>query len=72
MWDGIRPTSSAYRWYARASSYDILTFILTPGHVQGGGIAASFVDQFPHLVGDRLALLASAGIVEVSVAGELT
>ncbi|KAK7696088.1 hypothetical protein QCA50_000731 [Cerrena zonata] len=34
------------------------------GVSMGGGIAASFADQFPHLVGDRLALLASAGIVE--------
>ncbi|CAL1699947.1 unnamed protein product [Somion occarium] len=34
------------------------------GVSMGGGIAAAFVDQFPHLVGDRLALLASAGIVE--------
>lgn len=34
------------------------------GLSMGGAIAASFVDQFSHLVTDRLALIASAGILE--------
>ncbi|KAI0076964.1 alpha/beta-hydrolase [Panus rudis PR-1116 ss-1] len=36
------------------------------GVSMGGAIAAAFVNQFPHLAGDRLALLASAGIIESS------
>ncbi len=35
------------------------------GLSMGGAIATSFVDQFPHLVTDKLALIASAGILEV-------
>ena len=32
----------------------------------GGGIAAAFSAQFPHLVNDKLILIASAGLMEIS------
>jgi len=32
---------------------------------QGGAIAAAFTSQFPHLVGEGVALIASAGLMEV-------
>ena len=31
----------------------------------GGGIAAAFTDQFPHLVDEGVGLIASAGLMEV-------
>lgn len=31
----------------------------------GGGIAAAFTDQFPYLVDEGVALIASAGLMEV-------
>lgn len=37
----------------------VLTFL------QGGGIAATFTAQFPHLVDDKVVLIACAGLVEV-------
>ena len=33
---------------------------------QGGGIAAAFTSQYPYLVDDRVVLIASAGIMQVS------
>lgn len=45
-----------------------LTYLIDPLHrVQGGGIAAAFNAYFPDLVDDKVALVASAGLVEVSV-----
>ena len=35
------------------------------GLSMGGGIAAAFTDQFPHLVDEAVALIASAGLMEV-------
>jgi len=37
------------------------------GLSMGGGIAAAFTSQFPHLVDEGVALIASAGLMEVSV-----
>jgi len=36
------------------------------GLSMGGGIAAAFTSQFPHLVDEGVALIASAGLMEVS------
>lgn len=35
--------------------------------VQGGGIAAAFNTYFPDLVDDKVALIAPAGLIEVSI-----
>jgi pimeloyl-ACP methyl ester carboxylesterase len=35
------------------------------GLSMGGGIAAAFTDQFPHLVAEAVGLIASAGLMEV-------
>jgi len=37
----------------------------------GGGIAAAFVAQFPHLVDEGVGLIASAGLIEVCVTVQL-
>lgn len=37
------------------------------GLSMGGGIAAAFTNQFPHLVDEAVALIASAGIMEVDL-----
>ena len=35
------------------------------GLSMGGGIAAAFTDQFPHLIDEGVGLIASAGLMEV-------
>lgn len=35
--------------------------------LQGGGIAAAFTAHFPHLVDEKVILIASAGLIEVGI-----
>jgi hypothetical protein len=59
---GRRRTSRAYLWCVSSTS---AVCFLTCAGLQGGAIAASFAVQFPHLVAGNIALMATAGIVEV-------
>jgi len=34
---------------------------------QGGGVAAAFTAHFPHLVDNKIVLIASAGLIEVQI-----
>jgi hypothetical protein len=51
------------------SQWYIHIFIFSTCHdssgFQGGAIAAAFTSQFPHLVDEGVALIASAGLMEV-------
>jgi hypothetical protein len=61
--DGKKQILSVSQWYVRISS---LAQNLS-SRFQGGAIAAAFTSHFPHLVDEGVALIASAGLVEVRI-----
>jgi len=56
-------------WLSRESLVITAIELVKSDHLiplQGGGIATAFSAHFPHLVNGKVALIASAGIMEVN------
>ena len=66
MSDGIKLASLAYPWCA-TSSWLTYRSEADLRALQGGGIAVAFSAQFPHLVTDKVVLIASVGLMDVRV-----